>query len=131
MQEIEQVFRRVRDCFIWQSDKDTYGIAEYWNDFAENVLTGKVTSGDCEDFALTCLIVGIREHGFAPEKCRIARVLTEIGNRNLPFDHAVAIYDGQVLDNRQRGVVPISYLNHYRFYDYCRIPITEWYRYDT
>lgn len=129
MSEVEKVYEAVSSYFIWQSDKDSYGIAEYWDHFADQVRAGQVTHRDCEDFALTCLILGIEDHGWDIEKCRIARVLTESGERDKPFNHAVAIYDDVMLDNRQRGPVPLCWAG-YKFYDYAPIPMTDWRLYE-
>lgn len=133
MQEnLIQCFNAVKECFVWKSDLETKGIGESWDDFYDHVGGNGIASGDCDDFALTILIAGIKDFGFDPEKCRIARVLTEAGDRSTAFDHAVAIYDGVVFDNRQRSPIAISrLLSVYEFYDYCKIPITEWFQYDT
>ena len=124
---VDTVYRQVKSLFIWQSDKDRGQIGDYWDDFAARVRAGFTTHGDCEDFALTCLIIGIEDHGWDRSKCRIARVKATRGLGL--FDHAVAIYGGQVLDNRQRGPVPIEWLD-YKWYDYSGIPITKWRLYE-
>lgn len=131
MQKLEEVFKRVSDCFIWSPDIDTFGVNDYWDGFLTEVLSGGVVRRDCEDFAITCLLLGIQEYGFDKSKCRIARVRTESGEDSVPLNHAIAIYDGMVFDNRQRRVVPISYLSDYKFFDYCSIPISDWYMYES
>lgn len=124
------VFSLVRACFAWQSDRKSFGVGDYWEPFADRVRQGVVTRRDCDDFAMTVLLIGIEDHGWDKDKCRIARVLTEEGRDNQPFDHAVAIYDGWVIDNRARGPIRIEDCV-YRFYDWCGVPMTDWYMYDT
>lgn len=130
MSQVEEVFNVVSAHFIWQSDKDSHGVAEHWDHFADQVRAGQFAHRDCEDFALTCLIIGIEDHGWDIDKCRIARVLTESGERDKPFNHAVAIYGDTMLDNRQRGPVPVGWAR-YEFYDYATIPLTDWYLYES
>lgn len=124
------VYRKVHDCFIWQSDKDSHGVGEHWDHFADLVRSGEVARRDCEDFALTCLIVGIEDYGWDIDKCRVARVATEVCPADVPYDHGVAIYDGQVFDNRMRGPVPLDWPN-YRWHSYSGIPITDWRLYES
>lgn len=131
MRKVDEIFRRVSDCFIWRSDRDSFGIADHWEDFLDEVIMGEVVKRDCEDFALTCLLLGIKEYGFDKSKCQIARVRTEVSDDSIALDHAIAIYDGQVFDNRQRGVVPVEFLSSYKFFDYCGIPMTDWYMYES
>lgn len=125
-----EVHKEVSNLFTWVSDQDNFGIGDLWRDFSEEVLLGKPFKGDCDDFAITCLIVGIVKHGWDKSKCRVARVATEFCDPKHDLDHAVAIYDGMVLDNRQERAVSISYLSNYRFYDYADVPITNWYLYE-
>ena len=123
--EISKCFKRVKAVFVWASDMETAGVGEYWSDFAESVKNGSIARADCDDFALTVLELGIEDYGWDREQCQIARVLTEQGAADKPFDHAIAIYEGMIFDNRQRGPVPVGWPS-YRYYDYCGIPITEW-----
>lgn len=127
---VAEVFHKVNSCFIWQDDQTTHGVGERWNDFADEVRRGVVAKRDCEDFSLTCLIIGIEDYGWDPNECRVARVLTEFGIRSKAYNHAIAIYKGTILDNRQGGPVPIDWPS-YRFYDWCGVPITDWSLYDT
>lgn len=129
MSPVDEVYRRVAECFVWQSDKDSHGVGEHWDHFADLVRAGEVAHRDCEDFALTCLIIGIEDYGWDRDKCRVARVATEMCSDLVSLDHAVAIYDGHVLDNRMRGPVPLDWPN-YRWYDYCGVPLTEWRLYE-
>ena len=125
MSSVDAVFRRVSDCFIWASDKETSGLFEHWGAFTDSRRKGVISRRDCDDFALTVLELGIEDYGWDREQCQIARVLTEQGAADKPFDHAIAIYEGMIFDNRQRGPVPVGWPS-YRYYDYCGIPITEW-----
>lgn len=129
MSSVAEVFHRVKSCFVWRSDEDSFGEYDHWADFAAEVYRGEIVQRDCEDFALTCLIVGIEQYGWDRSKCRIARVLSEVGRPTQSLDHAVAIYDGQMLDNRQRVPLPLDWPN-YRWYDYCEIPMGEWRLYE-
>lgn len=127
---VSDVFYRVKKLFNYASDSETFGKTEHWADFANDVEAGQAFTGDCDDFALTCLVVGIENGQFKPELCRIARVATESCPAPYPFDHAVAIYDEYVLDNRQSKPLAISdAMRVYRFYDYATIPIAEWHLY--
>lgn len=122
---VDVVFRRVADVFLWASDLDTTGLFEHWGTFTDNVRDGVISRRDCDDFALTALELGIEDYGWDRDKCRVARVLTESGDTSKPFDHAIAIYDGMILDNRQRGPVPVDWPS-YKFYDFSELPLTEW-----
>lgn len=128
--KINQVFKQVKDLFTWVSDTEKFCNPDYWQDYAEDVFTGKSFTGDCDDFTLTVLAVGIQSKHFKPELCRVARVLTEVGDNCDNFDHAIAIYDGIVLDNRQPKPVPIEHMTHYRFYDYSELPLGNWKLYE-
>lgn len=129
MSTVTEVFRKVREVFIWQADEVTFGHRDHWESFEYQAWNGIPFLGDCDDFALTCLEVGLMHYDWDKDKCRIARVLTEVGDKSQPFDHAIAIYDGIILDNRQRGPVPITWPN-YKFYDWCGVPITDWCLYE-
>lgn len=125
-----EIHSKVQSLFTWAPDAEVFGRIEHWQDFADCVNNGERFKGDCDDFALTCLIVGIESCLFKPELCRVARVATEICPESQPFDHAIAIYDGYMLDNRHRKPVRMSdAMRLYRFYDYADIPITNWYLY--
>lgn len=128
--EIAQVFKQVKGLFTWVADAEKFGKPDHWQDYADDVIHWREFSGDCDDFALTVLAVGIRFGKFKPELCRVARVLTEDGDRSHNLNHAVAIYDGIVLDNRQPKPVPIEHMTHYRFYDYSELPLGEWKLYE-
>lgn len=127
---VSDVFYRVKKLFNYAPDSETFGKTEHWADAANEVKAGRAFNGDCDDFALTCLVVGIENRQFKPELCRIARVATASCPAPQPFDHAVAIYDGYVIDNRQSKPLAISdAMRLYRFYDYATIPITQWHLY--
>ena len=97
-QIVRDVFRQVRGLFIWQSDQETFGVPEYWSSFADDVEQGKVFRGDCDNFALTCGELLVRQ-GVARNLLRVALCWTETGEY-----HAVCIADDWCLDNRQRAV---------------------------
>ena len=128
---VSGVFYSVKRLFTWAPDSETFGKSEHWADFADSVKNGETFRGDCDDFALTCLIVGIDRGVFKPELCRIARVATEVCPEGRLFDHAIAIYGDYMLDNRQRKPMLLSdAMRLYRFYDYAEIPVTDWYLYE-
>lgn len=129
--EIRKVFNQVKNLFTWVSDQENFGKRDHWQDFADDVLAGNRFTGDCDDFALTVLAVGIRRGLFKTELCRVARVLTEVGDRSHNLDHAVAVYDGTVLDNRYDRPIPIEDMGHYRWYDYSGLPLGDWKRYES
>lgn len=84
---VAEVFRRVQSSFVWQSDRDSFGMGTHWDEFSDAVCRGAVVRRDCEDFTLTGLALGINEYGWDKSKCRTARVLTEVGDRSCARDH--------------------------------------------
>lgn len=130
MQSVDAVFNQVSDCHQWVSDLERFKSRDHWEEFSDAVHKRQVFRGDCDDFALTILAYGIKYGGWDRGLCRVARVATELCPENSDFDHAVAVYDGIVLDNRMPRPVRMGYLTQYRFYDYAAIPITKWQRYD-
>lgn len=128
---ISEAFHNVRRSFIWLSDQDNFGKRDFWQDFHQHVGIGLQFQGDCDDFALTVLVHGIEQYGFDPHKCQVARVATEAAPAAADIDHAIAIYDGYALDNRQRKPIRVEDLARvYRFYDYSPLPLTgTWFRY--
>lgn len=126
-----EIHSKVQSLFTWAPDTEVFGKNEYWQDFADNVIRNEPFCGDCDDFALTCLVVGIESGLFKPEHCRVARVATESCPAPQPFDHAIAIYDGYILDNRQRKPIRLpDAMRLYKFYDYSDVPITHWRLYE-
>lgn len=128
--ELSSLHNEIMRLFTWAPDSETFGEIDHWQEFSDSVELGNKFTGDCDDFALTCLVVGIRRGLFQPEVCRVARVATEVCPSDHLLDHAVAIIGDYMLDNRQRKPIKLSDANQvYRFYDYAKIPIIEWYLY--
>lgn len=97
--KIEQIHRKVLRLFRWAPDQETFDRWEYWSSFADDVQTDKPFVGDCDNFALTCAEVLLRE-GYDAEDVRLALCWTETGEY-----HAVCVCKGIVLDNRRRFTV--------------------------
>lgn len=127
---VHEIQSKVQRLFTWATDLEVFGKKEHWQDFADFVNRGETFRGDCDDFALTCLVVGIESGAFKPELCRVARVATESCPAPQPFDHAIAIYDGYMIDNRQRKPIRLpDAMRIYKFYDYADLPIIDWHLY--
>lgn len=128
--QADHVYRNVDDVFVWGDDKDNYDEADHWMEFSSVVGTGAKVVADCEDFALTSIVIGHKYYGWDLSKCKVARVLTDRSRTDLLSDHAIAICDGIAFDNRQKGPVPVEWLTSYKFYDYSYVPLTEWKLYE-
>ncbi len=130
---MKDVFRQVKRKFIWMSDQENYGIPEHWKSYADEVQGGQVFQGDCDNFALTCAELLLRnrvdtrigaETEWRPGNNNLSEVCCGILNRynvissgvRLAFcfteageGHLVCVAKDRkgkdmVLDNRQRGV---------------------------
>ncbi len=94
----KDVFKQVKNLFIWQSDQENYNLPEHWKSYADDVEAGRAFRQDCDGFALTCAELLIRQ-GADPADVRLVFCRTETGEY-----HLVCIADQMVLDNRQRAV---------------------------
>ncbi|MCV6609431.1 MAG: hypothetical protein OIF55_01540, partial [Amphritea sp.] len=75
---LNEVYGRVKSCFRWGPDYETSGRFEYWDTFTDQVRSGVQVKRDCDDFALTVLELGIADYGWDRDKCRVARVASEL-----------------------------------------------------
>ena len=128
MAVIDDIFRDVQRRFIWTPDLVTFGKAEDWRSYAEEVKRGEVIEDDCDAHALTCADLAI-EQGVAKGRIRVARCLTEEGQRDPAsplYDHLVCLIDDDgdgftmVLDCRQRTVLPWNRVP-YRWHSFRRM----------
>ena len=95
----ENVFYRVKNLFIWTSDKESHPTYfDHWASHADAVERGDVFRDDCDGFAMTCADLLARE-GIDKSLIRLAMCRTETGE-----GHLVCIVDGYLLDNRQRTI---------------------------
>lgn len=94
----------VRRNFIWAADKETFGELDYWTSLADDLLrepsTEHAVVGDCDDFAITCLDLCVRD-GVPDADLRIYTCWTETDTY-----HCVSsvMFEGEewLFDNRQR-----------------------------
>lgn len=93
---LDEILKQVNNKFVYESDRVTYGVAEYWN------VAGEETKwrGDCEDHALLCRKLAI-ERGI--ESCSLVTCWTE-KNRY----HCVLYVDGWIIDVRYPCVMSNS-----------------------
>jgi len=94
-----KIHQQVKSHFIWTSDMENYGVPEHWRSYADEIEKGDVIRDDCDAFALTCAELLIRQDA---DKNDIYLIfcLTETGG-----GHLICVYDGWVLDNRQRDII--------------------------
>jgi predicted transglutaminase-like cysteine proteinase len=109
MSVTKEVFRQVKNLFIWASDQEHYGVPDKWMSFADEVERGEVFKQDCDGFSLTCAELLVRR-GVPKAAIRIALCWTETGGY-----HAVCVCRDEVLDNRQRTVKGWDQLRGYRW----------------
>ena len=122
---MREVFDRVDACFVWQRDEKTFGVRDFWQPFTDEVRAGLTVRRDCDDFALTVLVLGAEDYGWDLSQMRVVRVLTDDRPVTEKLNHAIAIYKGMVFDNLKGAPYPVS-LCPYRFYDYSPLPLTDW-----
>lgn len=91
------------------SDKDNYGVGDYWATLAEFLERG----GDCEDYALAKYF-SLLELGFDAKQMKIVILY----DRSKGLDHTVLAltWDGktEILDNQSRYVRDADALQHYK-----------------
>jgi len=111
MQEVKDVFDKVKDGFNYKRDIDRVGVVEHWGD-AMDKLDGE-WEGDCDDFAITCALLA-EQSGVPDESIRVVFCTVETGG-----GHLVCCVDTEddtlVLDNRQKFVVSAGELDDYNF----------------
>ena len=95
----EKIHAKVLRLFTWAPDQETFDRFEYWSSFADDVEQGKPFTGDCDNFALTCAELLVRE-GYDKEDVRLVTCWVETGGY-----HIVCTHKGYVLDNRQRNIM--------------------------
>lgn len=100
---MENMIKILNDRFRYTSDKDQYGVNEYWT--AMDLAT--VMKGDCEDYSLTLLLM------LAKDSAWKALVMLVKGEAALHFvqlpqrdgskvGHCVLEYEGEFTDNNYR-----------------------------
>lgn len=103
------IHRVVTNNFTYKSDREVFGVDEYW-DFPEALYDGtSPVVGDCDDFAIACRKL-IRDAGM---DSRLVFCQVETGEY-----HLVCECHGWILDNRYpSGVIPNShpFFNGYKW----------------
>lgn len=84
--KMSDIVRKCHDNYTYRYDEDKYGRMEYWEPQEEAVLRGDKWEGDCEDWAMTALLLAMDE-GIPKEDCGLAYVRTHRGE-----GHAVLWY---------------------------------------
>ena len=126
LKQLQTLHESVKSVFTWQSDLQTFGKIDHWQDFAKEVREGTQVKRDCDDFALTCALIGIEDFGLPASNWIIARVHSGSAPMDRQFDHAIALYSSPgigyriVLDNIQPSPIRAGLLN-YQWYDWCRV----------
>jgi len=117
MQEVKNVFDKVKEGFNYKRDIDRVGVVEHWGD-----AMGKLDEqweGDCDDFAITCALLA-EQSGVPDTDIRVVFCKVETGG-----GHLVCCVDTEddtlVLDNRQKFVVSASELGDYTFISGMRL----------
>ncbi len=95
----EQIHAKVLRLFTWAPDQETFGRFDYWSSFADDVEQNKPFRGDCDNFALTCAELLVRQ-GYDKEDVRLVACWVETNEY-----HLVCTHKGYVLDNRQRHIM--------------------------
>lgn len=117
MQEVKDVFDKVKDGFNYKRDIDRVGVVEHWGD-AMGKLDGQ-WEGDCDDFAITCALLA-ETNGISDDKIRVIFCKVETGGGHLIC--AVDTDDDTlILDNRQKFVVSAGELGEYTFISGMRL----------
>lgn len=117
MQEIEDVFDKVKEGFNYKRDIDRVGVVEHWGD-----AMGKLDEqweGDCDDFAITCALLA-EQKNISEDKIRVIFCKVETGG-----GHLICGIDTEddtlILDNRQKFVVSAGELSDYEFISGMRL----------
>lgn len=117
MQEIEDVFNKVKEGFNYKRDIDRLGVVEHWGD-AMGKLDGK-WEGDCDDFAITCALLA-EQKNIPEDQIRVIFCKVETGG-----GHLICGIDTEddtlILDNRQKFVVSAGELSDYEFISGMRL----------
>ena len=110
MNEIDALFRDVRQYFVYRPDLEGFNKPDDWRSQAAHI--GSPYYGDCDDLAMTAADLAV-QRGIDPARVRVALCLTEVGQwcaEPPPYDHMVCLIDDEgdgytmALDNRQRRV---------------------------
>lgn len=85
--------------FVYVPDKVLHpDYFDHWQSHADAVARGEIFRDDCDGFAMTCAEM-LLNAGEDKSKINLAMCLTETGE-----GHLVCVFDGWILDNRQRHV---------------------------
>jgi predicted transglutaminase-like cysteine proteinase len=109
----EAVHKLVFSLFIYLSDEKKFDEAERWDEYAAEVERGEEFTGDCDAFALTCLII-CKWRGIDAAKLRMIFCKAETGGNHLVC--AIDLEDDTlILDNRYKWVMSAGELPRYEF----------------
>lgn len=92
--------------FVYTPDREQYELREHWTSHEHSVRLGETWRDDCDGFALTAAVIALHE-GYHPYDIEIAFVRTETGG-----GHLVCLVEGEMIDNRQRSAVPVSFVDY-------------------
>ena len=127
MDAIDELFRDVRQYFVYRPDLEGFNKPDHWRSQAAHI--GSPYYGDCDDLAMTAADLAV-QRGIDPARIRVALCLTEVGQRLTippPYDHMVCLIDETwtgsatvALDCRQRAVMTWDRLG-YRWHSSMRL----------
>ena len=103
MLSVSDIDRAVRSFFVYVPDGIEYQLPEDWRSHEKAVRSGDIFRGDCDDFALTAAVIA-KQEGYDPADIRIVFCKTETGG-----GHLVCFIGDQMIDNRMRGAVPVTF----------------------
>ncbi len=100
---LKNIVQSVHERFFHKKDFIVHGVVDQWNALGQGQVFG-----DCEDFALTVRqeLLKIGQHS------RLALVKVR---GSVVVNHAVLVYGGYIIDNRNSFPVPKSELPFYKF----------------
>lgn len=112
---LTEIHNKTFELFTWKSDQENFGRFEYWRSFADHVERSEPFTGDCDNFALTCAELLMR-NGYEKDQISIAVCQTETGGW-----HLVTLYGNLVFDNRYNSIMELESLPHYTWDKYMNM----------
>ena len=95
--ELSKLTQQTHDRFTYRSDMEQYGVKDKW------VISKdlKPFYGDCEDFSLA-VNYQLKQMGYSSEILLV---------RDQPKNHVVLLYEGMVIDNKNKWPIPLEEAN--------------------
>ena len=100
MTDYTAIHHKVKRLFTYTPDQVQFDRPEDWRSHADAVENDEPFKGDCDDFAMTCAELLVRQDDTDPSNIGIAFCKTETGT-----PHLVCLYDRWILDNRREWPV--------------------------